>query len=169
MGPSQFTAGQVNSLTRPGGWLHHFQVFFKGENCFVLTLLFLHTMMVLSHSTSPLPPAVPAPYLSSLSSKNKGNSTYTFSAHGLIVLSCSIRVPILIILLVSIFALAWRLTENPPNYTCHSVQRRRALLTGWLMVISLMSWTGAMLKISCNHDNPAAVFARLFDGFPQHS
>lgn len=43
--------------------------------------------------TSPLPPAVPAPYLSSLSSHNKGNSTYPFSGHGLIVLSSSIRVP----------------------------------------------------------------------------
>lgn len=69
-------------------------LFFLKVNIVLFSLfLFLHTMMVLSHSTSPLPPAVPAPYLSSLSSHNNGNSTYPFSGHSLIVLSCSIRVP----------------------------------------------------------------------------
>lgn len=101
-----------------------------------------HTMMILSHLTSPLPPAVLALHIFLFLPTTKERQIpflATVWQCWASLLECPLH--ILIILLVPIFALAWCLTENPPNYTCHSVQRRRALLTGWFNGLCVW-WAG---------------------------
>ncbi len=147
-GSKSVTAGQVNSLTGPWEWLHHFLFcFFKGERCFVLTLSFppYNDGLISLYFTTPTccPCSIPFFFVF----HNKGNSTYPFSGHGLIVLSCSIRVPaphsndFISVNICLGMTLDWKSPKLHLSQCSETKGPLDRLVNG---LLRLMSWTGAM-------------------------